>query len=644
MTVRTRKHGPRIRRLYVPNNQNPRGVPFQATSGAIGSLLSTTILYPLDTCKTKYQAEARTHGYQKYRNLTDVLWEAISNGQVLSLYQGLGTKNLQSFISQFVYFYGYSYFKRMYLLKSGSKNIGTKANLVIAAAAGACTAIVTQPLDTASSRMQTSDFGKSKGLLKTLTEGTWSDAFDGLSISLLLTSNPAIQLNLELPVMQYTVFDQLKQRALKNQQNNDIKGSSPASLSAFMAFLLGAISKSVATVLTYPAIRCKVMIQAADPEEAASKSKPQKKSQKTVSGVLYAIWQREGIFGFFKGLHAQILKTVLSSALLLMIKEKISASTWVLILAVKRLLLDYCKLGYLAFALSLKSNNHLECNIHKMMSGNYTTIDDQHVSGSVPAVSDPGHVTVKFADSNLQTFPPSTEQGKISGGSRPPRDADDTFSNPVSGSDGSQQSGWSRTFTIAAYKPYFDVDTSDVLERIKDSFFPFRGTFNEKTASNPDLYGPFWICTTLIFVAASIGTFVTYVAHKLKHEEWNYDINLVTWSSGLFYGYVTIVPLCLYVILKYFSAPSGLVQLFCLYGYSLFVFIPALCLSVVPLEIFRWMIAGVAGFMSATFVALNLRAHIESAGERSFFIVAGIFLLQLALAVVLKVYLFTVSV
>lgn len=89
-------------------------------------------------------------------------------------------------------------------------------------------------------------------------------------------------------------------------------------------------------------------------------------------------------------------------------------------------------------------------------------------------------------------------------------------------------------------------------------------------------YGPFWICTTLIFVAAAIGTFVTYVAHKLQNKEWAYDINLVTWSAGLFYGYVTVIPLCLYIVLKYFSAPSGLVQLFCLYGYSLFVFIPAL--------------------------------------------------------------------
>ncbi|KAJ7973370.1 peroxisomal adenine nucleotide carrier 1 [Quillaja saponaria] len=301
----------------------------EATSGAIGSLLSTTILYPLDTCKTKYQAEARAHGQQKYRNLSDVLWEALTTRQVVSLYQGLGTKNLQSFISQFVYFYGYSYFKRLYLEKSGTKSIGTKANLIIAAAAGACTAIMTQPLDTASSKMQTSAFGKSKGLWKTLTEGTWSDAFDGLGISLLLTSNPAIQ---------YTVFDQLKHRLLKGKQSKEDGGSSPESLSALTAFVLGAISKSVATIVTYPAIRCKVMIQATDSNEDGN-IKTRRKYPKTLSRVLCAIWKREGILGFFKGLHAQILKTVLSSALLLMIKEKIAATTWVLILAIRRYLL-----------------------------------------------------------------------------------------------------------------------------------------------------------------------------------------------------------------------------------------------------------------------------------------------------------------
>ncbi|EPS57867.1 hypothetical protein M569_16950, partial [Genlisea aurea] len=268
-----------------------------------------------------------------------------------------------------------------------------------------------------------------------------------------------------------------------------------------------------------------------------------------------------------------------------------------------------------------------------MMSGNYTQIDSQNISGSVPAAGDPpAHVSVKFTESNLQSFPPSGSQGKISGQSKPPRDADDTFGKPSSGSDEQQDGGWLRSLTIGAYKPYFDVDTSDVLERIKDSLLPFRGSFYEKTADNPDLYGPFWICTTLIFVAASIGTFVTYLSHKLQNKAWDYDINLVTWSAGLFYGYVSVVPLLLYVVLKYFSAPSGLAQLLCLYGYSLFVFIPALCLSVVPQEIFRWVLAGVAGGMSASFVALNLRNHIKSAGEKWFFIVAAIFLLQLGLS------------
>uniref|UniRef100_A0A2P2IWL5 Peroxisomal adenine nucleotide carrier 1-like isoform X1 n=1 Tax=Rhizophora mucronata TaxID=61149 RepID=A0A2P2IWL5_RHIMU len=301
----------------------------EATSGAIGALFSTTALYPLDTCKTKYQAEVRAHHQRKYKNVADVFWEAISSRQFLSLYQGLGTKNLQSFISQFIYFYGYSFFKRLYLEKSENKSIGPKANLIVAAAAGACTVIVTQPLDTASSRMQTSAIGKSRGLWKTLSEGTWSEAFDGLGISLLLTSNPSIQ---------YTVFDQLKQRLLQGQLSKRSSTEAfPEALSAFSAFILGAVSKCVATCITYPAIRCKVMLQAAESDENEVE-KVQLKTKTTISDALHAIWRREGTLGFFKGLKAQILKTVLSSAMLLMIKEKITKTTWVLMLALRRYL------------------------------------------------------------------------------------------------------------------------------------------------------------------------------------------------------------------------------------------------------------------------------------------------------------------
>ncbi|KAE8723856.1 Peroxisomal adenine nucleotide carrier 1 [Hibiscus syriacus] len=275
----------------------------EATSGAIGALVSTSILYPLDTCKTKYQAEVRAHHQQKYRNTSAVLWEAIANGQVLSLYQ------------------------EAVLGEDWKQTIGTKANLIVGVAAGACTVIITQPLDTAASRMQTSEFGKSKGLWKTLSESSWSEAFDALDISLLLTTNPSIQ---------YTAFDQLKQRLLNRQLKEKTgTGSSPQSLSAFSAFVLGAVAKCIATFVTYPAIRCKVTIQAADLDDNDETKEAGSKKKKTVTGALYSIWKREGLLGFYKGIEAQILKTVLSSALLLMIKEKISKTTWVLLLALR---------------------------------------------------------------------------------------------------------------------------------------------------------------------------------------------------------------------------------------------------------------------------------------------------------------------
>ncbi|KAE8710551.1 Peroxisomal adenine nucleotide carrier 1 [Hibiscus syriacus] len=229
----------------------------EATSGAIGSLLSTTILYPLDTCKTKYQAEVQTHGQRKYRNLSDVLWEAL----------------LQKTVPR----------------KERIQVDWNKIKLDSCRCGRGLHCYFTQPLDTAASRMQTSAFGKSKGLWKTLTEGTLSDAFDGLGISLLLTSNPAIQ---------YTVFDQLKQRLLKQKSKKADHGSSPVVLSAFTAFLLGAISKSIATVITYPAISCKVMIQAADPDDDDKTKRTRPKSRKTMLGVIGAIWRSEGILGF----------------------------------------------------------------------------------------------------------------------------------------------------------------------------------------------------------------------------------------------------------------------------------------------------------------------------------------------------------
>ncbi|KAJ8774426.1 hypothetical protein K2173_016872 [Erythroxylum novogranatense] len=96
------------------------------------------------------------------------------------------------------------------------------------------------------------------------------------------------------------------------------------------------LSKGITTSVTYPAIRCKVMLLAAESDDNQDEE-VELTTKKTTSGAMHAIWIREGLLGFFKGLKAQILKIVLSSVLLLMIKEKIS-KTWVLLIALRRYL------------------------------------------------------------------------------------------------------------------------------------------------------------------------------------------------------------------------------------------------------------------------------------------------------------------
>lgn len=165
-------------------------------------------------------------------------------------------------------------------------------------------------------------------------------------------------------------------------------------------------------------------------------------------------------------------------------------------------------------------------------------------------------------------------------------------------------------FSLERYQVYFNVDTRDVLRRIYDSMFiPGDGQgFLEKTTHQPDFYGPFWICTTLIFVTAAGGSAVE--ALNNQDQEWYYDVREVTFSAVMFYGYATVVPLLLYFVLRQLRQPLALQSLLCLYGYSLFVFIPISMLSVVNSELFRWVIVLFGVLESSAFLVINLRSRL----------------------------------
>ena len=58
---------------------------------------------------------------------------------------------------------------------------------------------------------------------------------------------------------------------------------------------------------------------------------------------------------------------------------------------------------------------------------------------------------------------------------------------------------------------YFEIDYDDVKLRIENSLVPLNPNFLEMSQNSPDLYGPFWIYTTLIFVIAAAGSLTKFL-------------------------------------------------------------------------------------------------------------------------------------
>ena len=89
-------------------------------------------------------------------------------------------------------------------------------------------------------------------------------------------------------------------------------------------------------------------------------------------------------------------------------------------------------------------------------------------------------------------------------------------------------------------------------------------------------YGPVWITTTLVFILAAFGNWATYLIHQRNEQDivWNFDVTYVNWAASAIYGYAVAVPAAFYFLLQYLGSSSSLIRLWCMWGYSLFIFIP----------------------------------------------------------------------
>jgi len=65
--------------------------------------------------------------------------------------------------------------------------------------------------------------------------------------------------------------------------------------------------------------------------------------------------------------------------------------------------------------------------------------------------------------------------------------------------------------SLEYYRPYFNITTEDVKTRLKLSVNIMQPTFFETIKDNPDLYGPFWIYSTVVFMITAVGNLSDYL-------------------------------------------------------------------------------------------------------------------------------------
>ena len=356
----------------------------EALAAAVGGAVSSGVLYPLEVLKTRLQADdnddetidvgddkdigeeenplisppktsqsddLQNPGIESNANTTSVDYARnLYRSEGLGVFfDGMEVSAFQSAVEKACYFFAYTALKRGYAYATTTKGHNSNSKQQLSAFASVllgCLAEwmhlpVTLPLDALTTAIQTSGGSKKKKTMNSATDNTdrqkthtvlalwmslWKEKsfYKGIQAYWILCFKPALQ---------YTVFEQLKGWILRLRQIRGGKEGqrhrSAAQLSSGEAFLLGMFSRTVATLLVFPFLRAKVRMQSLNRTETSSLHP----SSSSVDPITPTIWElltenyaNGGLKALYKGLGPELTRGVLSAALMMMVKERISGS------------------------------------------------------------------------------------------------------------------------------------------------------------------------------------------------------------------------------------------------------------------------------------------------------------------------------
>jgi adenine nucleotide transporter 17 len=280
-------------------------------AGGLAGLCTTSIFYPLNLVNTRLQAEftdtQKTDEQRAEVSATRMMLTILREKGPTGLYVGAAPFLVKDITATALQYFWKSAVRKLYLRHiSPSPSLFTE--VLIGMVGCGVTNMFIVPWDNVVVHQQTRDVSF-RGAVQEVCQDY--GIYKGLLPSQILTSNPAIT---------FAIFDKLKLVFEKL--------SLGPGLASFCAALL---AKIIALLLTFPLIRCKVVLQSArktSDNEAVVSVMDSASVPDGLRGLLFVfqqILQVEGLTGFYKGIFSQLFSSVMCAILMLTAKDKFVA-------------------------------------------------------------------------------------------------------------------------------------------------------------------------------------------------------------------------------------------------------------------------------------------------------------------------------
>lgn len=269
--------------------------------------------YPLVVLSTRESVD--THDPAQAKKSILAALETIRKEKGLgALYSGIGPCLFAISVTNGLYYFFYENMRGVILKRrGGTKALSTVESLLAGLVAGLSTSFFSNPvwvLQTTQIKQDASSEPSRLGVLETIRALWKADGIKAFGRGL----GPAMFLAVN-PIIQYTVFEQMKNFLIKSRtaklRATGGLATAVAVLTDWDYFLLGALSKLVATGLTYPCIVVKNRLQAGS-----------KRYKSLLYGVM-TIAKEEGVEGLYKGISSKLLQSVLTAAILFASQKRI---------------------------------------------------------------------------------------------------------------------------------------------------------------------------------------------------------------------------------------------------------------------------------------------------------------------------------